>query len=327
MNKDQIAAQVSGIVTEVIRSTTMDSARSQQSKQHLVGMSDMGGCREYLRLTVLETPFDPVEVGEDDLNLSSFLGTAFGDRLEASMPAEYRTQVPISLEFPNGLTVSGTCDILGPRAVWDGKTTKHYANIRRNGPDPAHLAQISGYLIGALQMGLFDATDEEPYAALVYFDRLGKYDKPLVHVVTLDEAQEILWGADEDSVMNHLEQVVYAVQNEEVTQRDRPEAWCKIACPYYQTCYWGASDANQIIDAPDLLQAVEDLLVAKAMKKEAEALKMGAEAQLAGVNGSTRRHHVRWITVNGTETRAGYQRLDLREIPPPPTPKAEEKTG
>lgn len=327
IDREAVAADVAATVTRVIRSATMDSARSQQSAAHLVGMSDMGGCREYLRLTVLETPFDPVEDEEEDLNLASFIGTAFGDRLESMMPDGYQTQVPISLDLPNGLSVSGTCDILNPAAgVWDGKTTKHYASIRRHGPDDAHLAQISGYLVGAAQMGLFDE-GVEPYAALVYFDRLGTYEKPLVHVITLDEAKDILWGDPEDSVQGHLEQVIYAVQHDEVTSRDRPEAWCKIACPYYQTCYWGATDVNQIIDAPDLLQAVDDVLAAKAMEKEAKALKAAGQARLAGVNGSTRRHLVRWITVNGSETRAGYERLDLREIPRPASPDSKEKTG
>lgn len=325
MNKETVAARVAATVSGAIRSTTMDSARTQQSRDHLVGMSDMGGCREYLRMTVLQTPFDPVEDAQDDLNLASFIGTAFGDRLEAALSEQgFRTQVPLSLDFPNGLSVAGTADILGKNCVWDGKTTKHYASIRRHGAEAPHIAQVSGYLVAAVQMGLIERKDA--YAALVYFDRLGNYEQPIVHVVTYEEAEAALWG-DEDSVQAHLEQVVYAVQHDEVTQRDRPEAWCKVACPYYTRCYWGATDVNQVIEAPDLLQAVDDIVAAKAMEKEAKALKASAQAALAGVNGSTRRHLVRWITVNGTETRSGYERLDLREIPPMPSPDSEEKTG
>lgn len=328
IDKEALAASVAHKVTQAIRSATMDSARSQQSKQHLVGMSDMGGCREYLRLTVLETPFDPVEEEDDDLNLDSFIGTAFGDRLESILEGEYRTQVPITLTLPNGLVVAGTADIVGDDCVWDGKTTKHYANIRRHGPDFTHKAQLAGYLVGAVQEGII--TGEEPYGALVYFDRLGKFKTPHVYVMTLEEAGEILAGTGaegEGSIQERIEQVVYAVANNEMTTRDRPEEWCKVACPYYLTCRAGVTDVNEVIWDLELLQAVDDVLAARHIKKEAEALKAGAEARLFGINGSTRKHLVRWITVNGSETRAGYTRLDVREVPRPPSPKAKEKNG
>lgn len=327
-DKEALAAHVAATVTKAIRSATMDSARSEQSKEHLVGMSDMGSCREYLRLTVLQTPFDPVEEEGDDLNLDSFIGTAFGDRLEQILEGPYRTQVPIELTLPNGFVVAGTADIVGDDCVWDGKTTKHYANIRRHGPDYGHKAQLAGYLVGAVQQGVI--TGEDPYGALVYFDRLGKFQTPHVYVMTLEEAGEILAGTgteDEQSVQDRLEQVVYAVANNEETVRDMPDAWCKVACPYYLTCRAGLTDVNEVIDDIELLQAVEDVVAARAIKKEADALKAGAEHRLFGINGSTRKHLVRWITVNGSDTRAGYTRLDVREIPRPPSPKAQEKTG
>lgn len=309
------------LVREAVRDHTMDTARSQQSAARLIGPSEIGGCRSYLARIIADVPFDD----QDDIKWAAFVGTAVGERLEASVAATVpgaRTQVPVQATLRSGLTVGGTADVVLPDGVWDFKSVDGLEAIRRTGPSFKQAAQINTYLLGLIQAG---ELPEDATWALVYVDRSGKDDIPVVYEGTLDH--EVLAEVD-----RRLEDVIYAVEFDlNSAPRDEPFDWCMKACPFFRSCR-GADEhlVGGLITHERYLTAIKLYQQGKAEEKVGKQLADEAKAELEGVSGSTGELELTWTHVPETEiatyTRAAYSRLTLKPVKAPKVSTARKRT-
>lgn len=302
---------VATLVREAVRDHTMDSARSQQSTARLVGPSEVGGCRAYLARMIAEIPFD--DGVAEEVKWAAFVGTAVGERLENVMRETYpevRTQVPVEAMLNSGLRVAGTADVVMPTAVWDFKTVDGLETIRRTGPSFKQKVQVILYLMGLIQAGELPA---DATWALVYVDRSGRDDVPVVYEGTIDH--DILAAIDA-----RLEDVLYAVEHDlSSASRDEPFDWCMKACPFFMHCR--GADEHQVsglITDESVLTAIKLYQQGKAEEKVGKALADEAKQVLLGVAGSTGEFELSWTHVPESEIktylRAGYDRLTLKPI-------------
>lgn len=300
---DEIALQVQ----EAVRAHSMGSLRSQQQGDHLIGMSELGACRNYLRLMILETPYDD---NEDDIRWPAFIGTALGDRLEQAIAESfgYLVQETVQVTLPSGRMLQGHCDVQADDAVWDFKSVDGLESVKRNGPTFRQKAQIMGYLMALIQAGKLP---EDALAVLVFVDRSGRDPHPWVWSSVLD--MSVIEEAD-----NRLDDVTYAVMHDEEASRDEPDAWCQVACPFYTKCRGATSDVGGLIEDEGALLAVKNYDEGKRMVREGTRLKDEAKRDLVNVEGSTGEHIVRWVHVNESDvpsfTRKAYDRLDIRKV-------------
>lgn len=303
----QTPEDISLFVQDAVRNLSMNTTRTLQQLEHVVGVSEMGACRNYLVHMVKGTEYDD----PTDIKWPAFIGTALGERLELAMATldGTRTQVPLTVTLPSGLAVGGTCDVLRPDAVWDFKAVNGLQMIRRSGPTLQQKAQIMLYLLAAIQAGLIP--EEEAVAVLVFVDRSGVNPEPYVWMEKFDPS--IIEQVDE-----RLADVVYAVQTGEEAQRDQPYEWCKVACPFFTKCRGQELHASGLIEDEEVIQATKFYREGLKLEKEGKALKDEAKERLKGVEGSTGETMISWTDVPPTEvaagTRAGYQRLNLRGI-------------
>lgn len=300
---DEIALQVQ----EAVRAHSAGSLRSLQQAEQLIGMSELGACRNYLRHMVIQTPFDD---NEDDIKWPAFIGTALGDRLEQAIAAsfDYLVQQTVEVTLPSGKVLAGHCDVQANDAVWDFKAVDGLESVKRSGPTFRQKAQIMGYLLALIQM---EALPPDALAVLVFVDRSGRDPKPHIWTSTLD--MSVIEQADE-----RLEDVVYAVMHGEEAPRDEPDAWCQVACPFYTKCRGASTDVGGLITEEGALLAVKNYEEGKRLEREGARLKDEAKRDLKGVEGSTGEHIVRWTRVNETTvpgfTRKGYDKIDVRPV-------------
>jgi len=299
--------EISLMVMDAVRDHTMNTTRSQQAASYLLGPSDLGSCREYIRLMILETERDDMP----DPKWAAFIGTHLGDALETAVSGDDRvvgTQVPIQAELPSGRRTAGTADLLFADGVGDYKAKDGLETIKREGPSFTHLVQINIYLLGAIQMGL---VPEDATWSLIYYDRSGRDPKP--HVV-----QGVLDLDLINQMESRLDDVEYAVIHDEPASKDEPETFCRIACPFWSKCWQGKSDATGLIEDEGAILAIKNYRAGVDLIKEGERLKDESKARLTGVTGSTGEYVVRWVNVGPTEikgfTRQGFTRLDVRPV-------------
>lgn len=303
MNADEIALSV----MDSIRSNSMNSTRSQQAESYLLGPSDLGGCREYLRLMILQAEREERE----DISWPAFIGTHVGDGLETAVSASQDvlgTQVPIQAVLPSGRSTAGTADVVARDGVWDFKAKDGLETIKRSGPSFTNLVQVNIYLLGAIQAGILP---EDSTWSLVYYDRSGRDPKP--HVVQGALDMDVI-----SQMESRLDDVEYAIVNDEEAPKDEPETFCRVACPFWSKCWQGRTDASGLIEDEGALLAIKNYREGVALAKEGERLKDEAKQMLVGINGSTGEHTVRWVSVGPTEikgfTRSGFSRLDVRPV-------------
>lgn len=294
-------------IRELIRADSAGSARTAQSDEHLIGPSEIGGCRAYLAHMVSRTPRDP----EPGIKLAAFAGSAIGDRIEAewvTADPDTRHQVPITTVYPSGLSVSGSADIVTPTTVVDLKTKNGLNLVRRTGPTFAHRAQLQTYLLGLIQSGTLPPGST---GVLAYIDRSGADEDPAVfeYHLDMDTIEEI------DS---RLEDVMYAAMHDlDGAPRDMPYDFCSNYCPFFTHCR-GKDEhlAAGLITSEEHLSAVKAYREALAQESQAKKIKDEAKAVLAGISGRAGDLEVTWSHVNETliETymRPGYDRMSIR---------------
>lgn len=117
---DFVAERVKG----ARRGHTMRAPRSQQSAEGRIGASDLGFCRSYLKLMLQEVPDDERE--KPDEKFPAFIGSAYGDRMEAAYLDEHPNaiiQASYDVTFPSGRVIPCHPDIIDPdlNILIDGK--------------------------------------------------------------------------------------------------------------------------------------------------------------------------------------------------------------
>jgi CRISPR/Cas system-associated exonuclease Cas4 (RecB family) len=314
-------------IRDVIDDSTNNSVRSKQSKNHVLGVSDIGGCREYIRRMIVAEPFSHQPTG---YNLASFVGTAVGDHIERAVARWYEkqgqpadTQLSVRIALSNGIVLAGHPDLVLPDMVVDFKTVDGLGVVRRHA-NRQHRWQVTLYTAALINEGRLapDAT-----CVLAYLDRSGADSEP--HVV--------MWQYDPDDlaeIVDWLDDVTYALDHNEEASRDKPRDWCFACCPFAVACRQDDSDVTGLITDEDFLAAVKTYQEAQRRIKDAEREKTAAASALAGMSGNTGEYSVRWINVGPSvvpeQVRSGYSRLDIRPIrsglkgAPPPREETDE---
>lgn len=293
-------------IKAAVRTWSDTRPRTLQSVSGQLGISDVGGCREYARLIVTNT-----EPSDHRKTWAADIGTAIHSIMDdAAMQAfgdKVITNKRVTVRHGNGAELPGTPDQVYPEhnAVVDFKSKDGLATTARNGPDKQAWMQVNQYAKALVDQGTLKP---EPTVYLIYVDRSGRDDRLLVFSSDYDEM--IVTEAE-----NWIDDVIYAAQHGEQASKDKPISWCEHFCEFFTTCRGEdiAPDGG-LIDHPDEVNAVENYLAGKDMEKLGKQLKYEARAVLAGVEGSTGKATVRWTTITGTEGRSDSTRLDVRRV-------------
>lgn len=281
-------------VVNAIARARAEAARTQQSNARRLGMSDLGGCREFLRATIAGEPRGP----QPKVKMAAEVGTALGDHVENILRDQegFITQDDVVVTLPRtGIQVAGHVDEMDPEAdlVADNKTVDGLADVQReidrhyeNPRDDPYLKnkiQISGYLKAYIERGTLT---ENATGHLVYFDRSGKTAEPFVWSINLDAANYYIDVAEE-----RLLDVQHALATGTRNGRDgrlmtdEPESWCAaIQCPFYSACWEGYTPTGKI-EHPREMDAVRRRLEALADIKDATSRSEQAKQDLRGVEG------------------------------------------
>lgn len=271
--------QISLRIRDANRQHSMDSARSQQQAEHRIGASDIGQCREYVRRMVVQTPYDDTE----DDKYAAFVGTALGNLVEAAYKQTYDplgkgnalTQVPLETTLPSGRKIQGHADILDVEldALIDVKSKDGLSVIRtaiaKDDIDRNHIFQVTLYTLGAIQAGLLTPNAR---AYLAYTDRSGRDSVPAVYEVRWQDliAQIDMW----------IDDVEYAVRTGEEAPKDRPYAWCEVACQFFSSCRGAETLEDGVLDAEDAALAAKTYFEGQEIKKRGETMMKDAKVVL-----------------------------------------------
>jgi hypothetical protein len=304
--------------------TMQMSDRSAYAASNRLGISDIGGCREFVRRTIIDEPYSD----EQSDFAPAFMGTAIGALAEKAMDLHghlegLRIQMGVVVELTIGnhtLRIPGHPDLVLPEEVWDFKTVDGLGVTRREGPKDRQWFQVMLYAKSLIASG-----DLPPdcWVSLVFIDRSGGEPQPLVFsrrydVSVVTQAEE--WLAD----------VIYAVENNEMTSRDQPRTWCEKVCPRYTACRQPDTDVEGIIESEMVRDAVKVYQQALEEEKRAKKDKESAASALRNIAGVVPDENgepwtLRWIHVNPTEvpgfTRSGYDRIHLSKVKAPKPPR------
>ena len=307
---------VTSLVSKALRDYMDGSDRSKQASDGILGPSDIGFCRQKAALVTRGVaPSDPTP------KWAAAVGTAIHNYVEAAIKKAHPDWILGSIDgltvtatLPSGATISGHPDIVVPsaNAVLDIKTVDGFEWIKREGTSLNHKYQRHLYALGCVQAGIFDES-RDVFVGNVYFDRSGREQEPVVVIEPMDHTLTI----EIDSWIND---VIYAVKNNEDASRDIPSPVCERICSFFTACRGGLETHEGMINIedPDLLAAIDMYVEARDMTKMADSMKREAQARLDGINGSTGKYQVRWVDVGATTVqsfeKAGYRRMDIRKV-------------
>jgi hypothetical protein len=305
---DAVAVTLANQVEYAIIQFGNTSQRSLQSKQHVLGVSDIGGCREFVRRMILNEPFSD-EVNE--YALASFVGHAVGEYAERAVMAVLeggQRQLTVSIALENGVVLHGHPDLVLPDMCIDFKTVDGLAVVKK-GSKSQHHWQVILYTAALIKDGTLP---ENALCALVYLDRSGKEVRPHVEVWRYDPT--LL-----EPIVEWVDDVLYAVGHDEEASKDKPREFCWAACPYVTDCRGGDTDVTGLITDEEQLLAVKAYKDASGRFKAAKRDRDTASDALRGVNGSTGEDVVRWVNVPEQTieafNRREYQRLSITKAP------------
>lgn len=303
------------ILRESIDRSMRDSPRSTYAAENKIGVSDIGGCREFVRRTIIDEAF----TDEQENYAAAFIGTAVGTLAEQAVKdalgEQVETQVAVTVTLNiRGyvLNLPGHPDLVSKDACVDFKTVDKLGVTRRVGPTTKQWFQVMLYTQALIAMGRLPS---DAWCILAFIDRSGAEPQPLVFARRYDPA--VVREAED-----WLDDVIYAVQNGEEASRDQPRSWCEAVCPRVSACRGYDTDVEGLITDPIILEAIEVYRDSGAAIKQLEKDRESAKSVLANVAGNTGEVVLRWIEVGESEvpahTRAGYKRIALSKPPRPP---------
>lgn len=304
------------IADELLDSIKEFVGGQRRTQQTLIGVSEIGTCREKTRRKILQLP----ETNPRFL-MSSFIGQAVGDWVEQAVQAKWPNAVrqrTLDVDLPSGnYHLPGTPDLIftawldiGPILI-DVKTVDGHHQIERDGPSFQQLVQRNTYALGAHQAGVFgDTPVERVLTANVYVDRSGRRNELVVF------AEPFSWDVIYEGEA-WLDDSMYAVKNGEAASKDKPRNWCAAVCEFFDDCRALDTDVSGRIEDPETVSAVDLYLQGKELAKTGAEMKDQAKALLAGVVGNTDTHSVRWIFKDATTyttTRKASDTLEIRRL-------------
>jgi hypothetical protein len=102
--------------------------------------------------------------------------------------------------------------------------------------------------------------------------------------------------------------------------RDVAAPTCEaISCEFFTACRGGLpAEENEVIDTPEIRDAVTMFVEARTMKREADRMADSAKSVLSGLNGVVGGYQVRTTVIPESQiaasTRASYSRLDVVKV-------------
>jgi hypothetical protein len=307
--------KIEDLVAGALDAYMNNSSRSKQSADGILGPSDIGFCRQKATLMT-----KGVAATDNPPKWAAAVGTAIHNYVEAAIKEAHPDwlvgsidKVRVTATLPSGAKIGGHPDILVPasNAVLDLKTVDGFEWVKREGTSLQHKYQRHLYALGALQAGLLDP-HRPVLVGNVYLDRSGKQPKPLAIVEEMDPTLT-------PEVDSWVQDVIYAVKNNEDASRDVAAAVCERICSHFTACRGGLETAEgEFIDDPTLLSAVDMYVEGRDLKKQGDAMQKAAQDVLSNVNGSTGTYQVRWVDVQPTTVQSfekvGYRRMDVRKV-------------
>lgn len=307
--------EISDEIRRTITRAMTHSDRSLYSAEKKLGISDLGHCREYTRLTILGTP----DTDEQDNFQAAFNGTAIGDLIEKHLPYETQGEVIVTIPMRDGykLSLIGHPDIIvrdeetgKVTKVWDNKSKSGLQTVRNYGASENNIWQVTAYGKALIDAGEADADNLE--LALIYVDRSG--DDPSPHVKAWQWQQ-----SDWEAIVSWLDDVVEALVHDEQAPKDMPrDSFCQTYCELFTACRSGDSDVQGLIEHDEYVQAVEAYLHGADLERQGKQLKKEANSVLRNVTGNVNTTQgmksMRWVHVNGSHVefdRAPYERLSI----------------
>lgn len=302
------------ILATDIRMYGINSPRSQQSRDGILGPSDLGFCRQKAALTT-----KGIQRTDETSIAAAQIGTAIheyvGKAIQQAHPDWIVDNQKITATFPSGAAISGTPDIIAPdwNAIIDVKTVDGFEWVKRSGTSLNHKYQRHAYALAALQAGMLVNTNLTPLlVGNLYIDRSGKEPEPMLLIEEFDPTLT-------DEIDSWISDVIYAVKNGEDAMRDVAAPVCERICEFFTVCRGGLAvhEGSILIEDSGLIAAVDMYNEARGMEKTAKQMKDEASSILFGVNGTTGEWNVRWVEVQPARVEAfdkkGYQRIDIRK--------------
>jgi hypothetical protein len=303
-----------------IQNASNSTARSMQQQGHMLGVSNLGHCRNYAALMMKQVPFS-----DKRDKTAAFFGTVAGAAIEAQLKLDHpdwKFQEDLFFPLPSGGGTDAHPDIVIPfsaqnieagfyQGILDGKSKAELETIKKTGPSQQQIYQIHGYAKAAIEAGLLNP-DHPIIVGDVFFDRSGKDVIPygVMHLYS----EDVITFIDE-----WVNDVKYAVMHGEDASRDMPREWCWSYCEYATACRGGDTDVEGLIESPDIIAAVEMWEEAKELKAQAKKKETAFKRTLDGVSGSTGTYNIRWTEVGAVEmkasTRSGYKKLSITKVP------------
>lgn len=303
---------VASMLRQAIDSSMNESDRSKWAAGNHLGVSDIGTCHEYVRRMILGVPW----VDEQENFAAAFVGTAVGDHVEKAMARRWgdgmqvQRKVVVHLTIRNyQLDLPGTADIIiSDNGLIDVKTKDGLGVVRRTGLTQQQVFQLVLYAAALVQEGILDP--ERLMLGCAFIDRSGREPDP--YVFGFKYTDDLLQQA-----MDWIGDVIYAIENHEVAQKDPPRSWCFATCPYASDCRGGDTDVEGLLLDPEVVEAARVYKEATATIAAAKKDQKSALSVLDGVQGSTGEWMVRWIDIGPstfTVNRQASKRIDIRPV-------------
>ena len=289
------------------------SARSQQSRDGILGPSDIGFCRQKAVLVTRgEEPSDSKKMW------AAQVGTSIHNYVEAALKVKHPDwlmgsidNITVTAILPSEARISGHPDIIIPseNTILDIKTVDGFEWVKRNGTSDSHKYQRHLYALGAMQEGILDS-GRTVYVGNLYFDRSGKEEEPYLLIEEFDFSLS-------DEIDRWVTDVQYAVANREDASRDIAPSVCAQICEFFTVCRGNlpVHEGQEFTDDPTLKGAIRMAVEATALDKQAKAMKAQAKSVLKGFNGTDGEYQVRWTEIAPTFIegfeRAGSVRMDI----------------
>jgi len=305
---------------DAIQNASNSTDRSKQQQDFMLGVSNLGHCKQYALLMMRQTPFSDVRD-----KTAAFFGTVAGAAIEAQLKIDHPGwlfQQDLFFPLPSGGGTDAHPDIIIPfsvqepekgfyQGILDGKSKAELETIKKVGPTQQQIYQVHAYAKAAIEAGLLNP-DHPIVVGDVFFDRSGKDVIPysVMHLYT----EDVITFIDE-----WVNDVKYALVHNEDASRDMPREWCWSYCEYATACRGGDTDVEGLLESPDIIAAVDLWAEVKELKAEAKRKEAAYKRTLDGVTGSTGTYNIRWTEVGPVETKAsirsGYRKLQITKVP------------
>jgi len=280
--------------------------RTTQTHDHILGVSDVGNCREYARRIITGTPFtDSPTTGKARAG-SYFHAGALGAR--AAVRPELLHEQEVTVALSNGLELLGHADEIDPDepSVTDLKTVDTDDEVRavkRHGADTQQRAQRHLYYLGAAQAGIVPVRGG--VTRNVWMARAGS-SVDMVHV-----EQEPYSRAVVDTAARWLDDALDAANRGTEAPKDKDYHWCERFCPFFTSCRGDIDPGPELTD-PDMVTAARRYYEATEEGKTQAGIRRANRDLLEGANGIAGDLRVRTVYIDPSTDRAGYSRVEVK---------------